>query len=115
METKFTERVRFNQLEIGDIFTFRKNGIVNDSDDELERRDTAWSTNGQWHENNIYTPWGGSKINNTRSWVWRVPHEESHSVPSLCKGCINAWDYPVHSKCKYCSRRFTDNYVKKEA
>lgn len=42
MKTFFTERVRFNQLEEGDLFTFRKNGILTGNpDDELLRHDNS--------------------------------------------------------------------------
>lgn len=71
MFTRFTEKVRFNQLKDGDLFTFRKGGKIGDHpDDELLRHDNevnkircnALSYGGGWY-----------KINNTRAWVWRIP------------------------------------------
>lgn len=76
METLFTERVRFNHLEEGDLFTFRKNGILTgDPEDELIRHDNSWVDGfGEIKVNAL--SYGGAwfKINNIRSWVWRVPN-----------------------------------------
>ena len=77
MKTQFTEKVRFNQLEEGDLFTFRKNGILTgDPDDELLRYDNGWTDcSGRKIKVNALC-YGGAwfKINNVRSWVWRVPN-----------------------------------------
>lgn len=77
MKTFFTERVRFNQLEEGDLFTFRKNGILTGNpDDELLRHDNSWTDRfGRKIKVNALC-YGGAwfKINNVCSWVWRVPN-----------------------------------------
>ena len=91
-QTRFTEKVRFNQLEEGDLFTFRKNGILTgDPLDELLRYDWSWCDNGNdWHDCNVLDYGGGHyKINNTRCWVWRVPNKkkkkENKLKPIECK------------------------------
>lgn len=76
MNTIFTEKVRFKDLEIGDLFTFRKRGIVgNHPDDELLRYDNEWTDNWGTTKANALC-YGGAwfNIKNKRSWVWRVPN-----------------------------------------
>lgn len=76
MMTRFTERVRFNQLEEGDLFTFRKDGILTGNpNDELLRYDNSWEDCFGRIVNVNVLCYGGTwfKINNTRAWVWRVP------------------------------------------
>lgn len=107
MGTRFTEKIRFNQLEEGDLFTFRKNGILTGHpDDELLRYD-SW---GETKANALCYGGVWFTIKNTRSWVWRVPNENSsHS----CNGCKYEWAVPSHEKCQGCSRMYTDNYSRK--
>ena len=71
MGTQFTEKIRFNQLKEGDLFTFRKNGESKGyhTDDELLRYDKVVNA-GTIFEKKC-NAW--FKINNTRSWVWRAP------------------------------------------
>lgn len=93
MRTRFTEKVRFNQLKEGDLFTFRKNGILTGHPlDELLRYDWSWSDDrNNWHDYNVLDYGGGHyKINNTRCWVWRVPNKkekkkENKLKPIECK------------------------------
>lgn len=116
METQFTEKVRFNQLEEGEVFTFRRNGILTENpNDKLLRYDTSCAIDGIWLNYNVMDHGGGRcTIKNLRSWAWRVPRKESSSVPPACKGCVNAWAVPSHEKCQRCSRMYTDHYIRKE-
>lgn len=111
METQFTEKIRFNQLEIGDLFTFRKNGILTgDPDDELLRYDRE-ELFGPVTANALCYGGAWFMIKNTRSWVWRVPNKNSLSS---CNGCKYEWAVPSHEKCQGCARMYTDNYSRKE-
>ena len=78
--TRFTEKIRFNKLEEGDLFTFRKNGVLTGNpDDELLRHDSSWTDYYGEVKVNVLSYGGGwFKINNTRSWVWRVPHRKEN-------------------------------------
>ena len=116
METQFTERVRFNQLEEGDLFTFRKNGILTgDPDDELLRYDNIWiDCFGETKANALCYGGVWFKINNTRSWVWRVPNEKDKKDTNQCNGCKYEWAMPSYEKCHGCSRMYYDNYEKGE-
>lgn len=112
MKTRFTEKVRFNQLEEGDLFTFRKNGILTgDPEDELLRHDNSWTDCFRREIKVNALCYGGAwfKINNTRSWVWRVPHE---NILSSCNGCKYERATPSHKKCQGCARMYHDNYEK---
>lgn len=77
MDTQFTEKVRFNQLKEGDLFTFRKNGESKGyhTDDELLRYDRVVNAGTIFEKKCNALCYGGAwfKINNTRSWVWRAP------------------------------------------
>ena len=76
MSTQFTERVRFNQLKEGDLFTFRKNGCAgNHPDDELLRYSNVINAGTIFEKKCNALCYGGAwfKINNVRSWVWRAP------------------------------------------
>ena len=91
-QTRFTEKVRFNQLEEGDLFTFRKNGILTgDPDDELLRHDKCWIDSFGRERRVNAVCYGGAwfKINNKRAWVWRVPNKkkkkENKLNPIECK------------------------------
>lgn len=74
MSYAFTKKVRFNQLDEGDVFTFRKNGKIVDDGDELLRHDHEYfnKKNGRYVCDANVLSYGGGwfKINNTRCWVW---------------------------------------------
>ena len=67
---KFTKRIRFNQLEEGDMFTFRKNGEIRYEEDVLMRMNCFDSYGFEC--NVLQTISGGiDHIYNPHRYVWK--------------------------------------------
>ena len=114
MNTSYTEKVRFSQLKEGDMFTFRKNGEVDEYDfsSECIREDNYIGIDGIYATSNV-TTFCGAKFNikNHRCWVWRLSHKVKKTE---CDGCKYEWAVPSHEKCQGCARMYIDNYSRKE-